>query len=347
MVKVENPGGGDHARGWGPPFAGDDAVIFHAMNRGKQGITVDLHAPAEVARLRRLIRDEADVVIQNLRPGTLPPLGLAAAALLAEQPALICCDIGAYGRDGPLRERPGYDPMVQAFGGLMSLLGEDGRPPVRVAVSIMDIGTGMWAAIGILAALAERQRSGRGGVVDTSLFETSCAWMTIPLASYLASGVLPGRAGSGVREIAPYQAFAAADGHIMVGAGNDALFGKLCAALGQPGLAADARFARNAGRVQHRAALVAALQAAFDGDSVAGWCARLEAAGVPCSPVQTLDAVVAHPQTAALGMIQTLDGLCTIGLPLRFDGARPDWTHKAPRLGEHTAAVLPEGGEAP
>src|SRR5689334_23061048 len=177
VIKVENPQGGDACRGWGPPFTDGTATAFHAFNRAKRGITIDLTDPAQVETLRGLIRDRADVLIHNLKFGTLDRYGLSAAALRAEKPSLVICNIGAFGSTGPLRDRPGYDPMMQAYGGLMSLLGEDGRPPVRVTASIIDMGAAMWAVIGILAALRERDRTGKGGIVDTSLLETGLAWM--------------------------------------------------------------------------------------------------------------------------------------------------------------------------
>jgi crotonobetainyl-CoA:carnitine CoA-transferase CaiB-like acyl-CoA transferase len=345
VVKLENPGAGDYARGWGPPFVEGVSTVFHAMNRSKRGIAADLSDEATRAKVRRLIVEEMDVVLHNLKPGALDKLGLGAEGLVAEKPGLIFCNIGAFGAKGPLSALPGYDPLMQAFGGLMSMLGEDGRPPVRVPVSIMDLATGMWTVIGILAAHAERARTGRGGVVDTSLYETSCAWMAIPLADYIASQVLPQRTGSGVGMIVPYQAFPCSDGHLMVASGNDNLFRRVCGVIGRPELADDARFAKNAGRVENRAAIVGILSDALARDTRAAWQAKLEAVGVPCGPVQTLDQVVAHPQTEALGILQTSadGGLRTIGLPVSFDGARPAYDTGAPGLGEHTAAVLGGG----
>jgi crotonobetainyl-CoA:carnitine CoA-transferase CaiB-like acyl-CoA transferase len=342
VVKLENPGAGDYARGWGPPFVEGTSTVFHSMNRHKRGIAADLADPDTRAKVRRLILGEMDVVLHNLKPGALDKLGLGAEGLLAEKPSLIFCNIGAFGRTGPLSQLPGYDPLMQAFGGLMSMLGEDGRPPVRVPVSIMDLATGMWTVIGILAAHTERARTGKGGIVDTSLYETSCAWMAIPLADYIASQVLPKRTGSGVGMIVPYQAFPCSDGHLMVASGNDNLFRKVCAVIGQPDLADDPRFARNAGRVENREAIVGILSAALAQDTRAAWQAKLEAVGVPCGPVQTLDQVVTHPQTEALGILQTSpDGtLRTIGLPVSFDGARPTYEAGAPGLGEHTDSVL-------
>jgi crotonobetainyl-CoA:carnitine CoA-transferase CaiB-like acyl-CoA transferase len=233
--------------------------------------------------------------------------------------------------------------MMQAYGGLMSLLGEDGRPPVRVTVSIIDMATAMWAVIGILAALQERGRTGRGKVVDTSLFETTLAWMTLPMSAYLATGEIPKRYGSGIEQIVPYQAFAAADGYIMVSAGNDNLFRRLCGAIGRPGLAEDARFRTNGDRVVNRRALVAILSDLFATEPIAVWTTRLEAAGIPNGPIQTVDQVAADPQTAAVGMIQRWVGetaLSLVGVPLSFDGVRPPFAKLAPQLGEDNAEIL-------
>jgi crotonobetainyl-CoA:carnitine CoA-transferase CaiB-like acyl-CoA transferase len=340
VIKVENPKGGDACRGWGPPFTEGTATAFHAFNRAKRGITIDLTEPVQVATLHRLICDRADVLIHNLKPGTLDRYGLSAAALTAEKPSLVYCNIGAFGAAGPLRDRPGYDPMMQAYGGLMSLLGEDGRPPVRVTVSIIDMATAMWAVIAILAALQERERTGRGGVVDTSLYETTLAWMTLPLSTYLANGQVPRRYGSGVEQIVPYQAFAAADGHIMVAAGNDNLFRRLCTAIGRPGLAEDARFRSNSDRVVNRQTLIEILSDLFATESIAVWAARLDAAGIPNGPIQTVDKVVSGAQTAALGIIQRLGAVSLVGLPLSFDGIRPPLAKLAPGLGEDNSAII-------
>jgi len=343
IIKVENPKGGDACRGWGPPFTEGTATAFHAFNRAKRGITIDLGDPAEVDRLRALIRDRADVLIHNLKHGTLGRYGLSADVLRAEKPGLVYCNLGAFGATGPLRDRPGYDPMMQAYGGLMSLLGEDGRPPFRGGVSIIDIATGMWSVIGILAALQERQRTGRGGVVDTSLYETTLAWMTLPISAYLANGEIPTRHGSGIEQIVPYQAFETADGFMMVAAGNDNLFRRLCAALGRPGLAEDPRFRTNSDRVVNRGSLIPILEDIFAAAPVDAWAAKLDAAGIPNSPIQSLDKVVGDAQTVALGIIQQGPGspaLSLVGLPLSFDGARPPFAKPAPRLGENNSEII-------
>jgi crotonobetainyl-CoA:carnitine CoA-transferase CaiB-like acyl-CoA transferase len=346
VIKVENPQTGDACRGWGPPFAEGAATCFHAVNRGKRGITIDLADPDGAAQLKALIVERADVVIQNLKYGALDRYGLGAAALIAAEPSLVCCNLAAFGATGPLRDRPGYDPMMQAYSGLMSLLGEDGKPPVRVAASIIDMGSAMWSVVGILAALQERARTGKGGIVDTSLYETGLAWMSIYLAGYLANGVIPERHGSGVDMIVPYQAFAAADGYLMVAAGNDNLFRRLCGAIGRPSLAEDVRFRTNGDRVVHRRELVPILSDVFAAERVAHWTALLDAAGIPNGPIHTLDQVVADAQTAALGIIQRQKqgGLSLVGLPLSFDGVRPPFAQPAPALGEDNQAIL---GRAP
>jgi crotonobetainyl-CoA:carnitine CoA-transferase CaiB-like acyl-CoA transferase len=344
VIKVENPKGGDACRGWGPPFTDGTATAFHAFNRAKRGITIDLGNPVQVETLRRLIRERADVLIHNLKYGTLDRYGLSAAALTAQKPSLVYCNIGAFGSSGPLRDRPGYDPMMQAYGGLMSLLGEDGRPPVRVTVSIIDMATAMWAVIGILAALQERGRTGRGGVVDTSLYETTLAWMTLPISAHLANGEIPTRHGSGVEQIVPYQAFASADGHIMVAAGNDNLFRRLCTAIGRPGLAEDSRYRTNSDRVVNRRTLIPILSDLFATQPLAVWAARLDAAGIPNGPIQTVDQVVVDPQTAALGIIQQLSSVSLVGLPLSFGGSRPPFAKLAPRLGEDNPKIIDRAG---
>ncbi|HEX3881246.1 MAG TPA: CoA transferase [Stellaceae bacterium] len=342
VIKVENPKTGDACRGWGPPFAEGAATCFHAVNRGKKGITIDLADEDDAARLKALILDRADVVIHNLKFGALDKYGLGAAELTAAKPRLVCCNLGAFGNTGPLRDRPGYDPMMQAYSGLMSLLGEDGRPPVRVTASIVDMGSAMWSVIGILSALRERDATGKGGTVDTSLYETSLAWMSIMLAGYLANGELPARHGSGVDMIVPYQAFAALDGFMMVAAGNDNLFRRLAGVIGRPSLAEDPRFRTNGDRVVNRAELVPILADIFATEKRAHWARLLEEAGIPNGPINTMEQVVADPQTLALGQIQRQpgSGLALVGMPLSFDGARPSFAKRAPTLGEDNGAIL-------
>lgn len=337
VVKLEKPGEGDYARGWGPPFFENDSAIFHGLNRSKQAITADLADPDQARRIRRFVANEADVLLHNLRFGALERLGFGPEALMADNPGLVYCNIGAFGAKGPLKERPGYDPLMQAFSGLMSILGEDGRPPVRVGVSIIDMASGMWAAIGILAALHERARTGKGGVVDCSLLETALAWMLNPITSYLCSGELPKRRGSASPDIVPYQAFKAEDNYIMVAAGNDSLFRKLCSAVGRPELADDPRFRSNKDRVVHRTELIALLIDVFARQPSAHWFDVLDKAGIPNGPIHEVDEVVTHPQVSALEMIQQApdSDLRLLGLPLQFDGRRASLGATAPDVGQH------------
>ena len=345
VVKVERPEGGDDARGWGPPFWRGTSPAFLTMNSDKRSITLDLKDPAAVAWLTAYLGD-ADVLVQNLRPGVLEAFGLGPEALLAKYPGLVYCSLWAFGRTGPLRLRPGYEPMVQAFAGLMTVNGDEGGPPTRIGTSILDYGTGMWAAIGTLAALVRRQQTGRGGVVDASLFETALAWLTGHYTSYRITGELPVPHRSGSRRLVVFQAFEAKDGPVIVAAGNDRLFAKLAQALGRPDWAQDARFATNAARVTNRAALIPEIEAIVRTRTKAEWLERLEQAGVPCAPIQNLAEVLAEPQTGATGMLQPVPelGLELLGLPLSFDGERPPIRRRAPHLGEHNGEILGERG---
>src|SRR5262245_30153407 len=337
VVKVESPGKGDYARDWGPPFAHGTSTLFHVLNHNKRGLALDLRDGITCARLKAFILDRADVVIQNMRPGAIDKLGLGAAALRGEKPALIYCDLGAYGGTGPLRERPGYDPLMQAHGGIMSVTGVDGGEPVRVGVSIVDQGSGMRADMAILAALNRRHPTGEGCHVSTSLFETAIGWMAPHIGGFLSGGAMRRPLGSGVTEIVPHQAFPTADGYIMVAAGNDNLFRALCGAIERTELASDDRFATNSKRVENRRVLVPMLEEIFRIKPRADWQARLDAAGVPAAPIENVAQVVASPQTEALGILQQdpdLD-LTLTGLPLEFDGRRPPYRVSAPKLGEH------------
>jgi crotonobetainyl-CoA:carnitine CoA-transferase CaiB-like acyl-CoA transferase len=348
VIKVENPTSGDYARGWGPPFWNGTASIFHALNRGKEGVAVDFSSPDEAASLRDFILTHADAVIQNLRPGILDKFGLTAEAMRAEKPALIWCDIGAFGATGPLAKKPGYDPLVQASTGIMSVTGEGDRPPVRVGVSLVDMGAGMWSVIGLLAALVARKDSGVGSEVSTSLYETGLAWMTVPLAAYEASGEARKPQGSGTAEIVPYQAFETADGWLMIAAGNDNLFRKLCGALSLDDMAQHPDYATNSARVVNRGGLIPRIAEAVRRHGSEALGLLLDAAGVPNAPLLTVDQVANHSQTKALDMTVRCegDGIDLMGIPLSFDGQRPRERSAAPGLGEHNeilrgAAVRP------
>lgn len=342
VIKVENPETGDYARGWGPPFLDDDATAFHALNRGKESVTLDFSDPEQLGLLRRLIA-RADAVIQNLRPGLLAKFGIDVADVRAEHPELIWCDIGAFGKAGPLAAKPGYDPLAQASSGIMSVTGEADRPPVRVGVSLVDMGSGMWTVIGLLAALVERQKTGQGAHVATSLFETGLAWMTIPLAAHAVSGEVRKPHGSGLAEIVPYQAFEAADGQVMIAAGNDRLFARLCEAIpGLAGLGADERFRQNRGRVMLRDELIPQIEAAIGRLRVAEVAALLDAAQVPNCPLLRVDQVWTHPQTEAVGILTPAGDHRWVGLPFSIDDHRPSSGGVAPRLGAQDQTIRQE-----
>ena len=337
VIKVEAPDKGDYARDWGPPFSHGTSTLFHVLNHNKRGLALDLRDRATCAQLKAFILGRADVVIQNMRPGAIDKLGLDAQVLRAEKPALIYCDLGAYGSSGPLRERPGYDPLMQAHGGIMSVTGIAGGEPVRVGVSIVDQGAGMWAAMGILAALNRRHTTGEGCHVSTSLFETAIGWMAPHIGGYLSGGAMRRPLGSGVTEIVPHQAFATANGHIMLAAGNDNLFRALCDVIERTDFVQDERFATNSKRVENRRVLIPMLEEIFRAKPTAEWLARLDDAGVPAAPIENVAEVIASKQTEALGILQKAPDLdmTLTGLPLEFDGKRPPYRFSAPKLGEH------------
>ena len=341
VVKIEKSGG-DDARKWGPPFLDGQAATFQSINRNKRSAVCDLRDALERGRLVDFIVQKADVVLQNLRPGQVESLGLGAQALLALKPALVYCNVGAFGAKGPLAERPGYDPLMQAFGGVMSVVGEEGRPPVRVGPSIIDQGTAMWGAVGVLAALYRRRESGKGGVVDVSLFETAAAWMGMYAAQYLGSGEIPVRHGSGAPGIVPYRAYKTTDGDLVVAAGNDSLFKKFASVLHLSAWANDARFATNPDRVKNAKALYGMIEIEMAKRSNAEWIALLDAAGVPCAPVQNVKQMLECEQMQALGLLQAVPGSSQplIGLPISFDGERPLPRSAPPALGTHTKEIL-------
>jgi len=344
VVKVERPGRGDDARAWAPPFWGRESATFMAFNRNKKSLTLDLKRDGGLDVLKRLLT-RADVFVQSLRAGVAEELGLDFAGARALNGRIVYCAITAFGTRGPLASLPGYDPLMQAYAGLMSVNGHPGQEPARVGTSIVDMGTGMWAALGIMAALRERDRTGRAIEVTTSLFETALMWVSYHALAHFGSGEVPQAQGSGTAMIVPYQAFPTADGYAMIAAGSDALFRRLCDAIGAAELAGDPRFTDNPSRVRHRAALVDALSAKTRELKTDDVLERLRAAGVPSSPILTVDRVLQEPQTEASGMLvgarhPRLPDYRSVGLPIRWDGARPGVRRVPPLLGEDTTDVL-------
>ncbi len=345
VIKIENPEGGDDARNWGPPFWNGAAVIFQSVNRNKMSAAVDMKDPEELARLRDFIVEEADVVIQNMRAGLVSKYGIG-AELRERNPQLIYCNLAAFGLKGPYLDRPGYDPLMQALGGIMSVTGNEGEPPVRVGVSIIDQGAGMWSVIGILSALHRRDVTGEGCTVDTSLFETALSWIASASGSVHATGRAPGRRGTENPGLVPYRVFEASDGYLMIAAGNDNLFRRLATAVGKADWLNDERFATNPRRVENRAMVNGAVQDVIGTKTVAEWLAIIEPVGVPVAPLQTIDQVIAHPQTQALGMQQQspdAPDMTLMALPLSFNGERPALRNAPPKLGQHSAMVLERG----
>jgi crotonobetainyl-CoA:carnitine CoA-transferase CaiB-like acyl-CoA transferase len=359
VVKVERPGVGDDTRRWGPPWLRDgrgeetgESSYFLSANRGKRSVTIDLARPEGQALVRRLAA-RADVLLENFRVGGLEQYGLGYADLSALNPRLVYCSITGFGQTGPCRHRAGYDFLLQAMGGLMSITGApDGAPgggPMKVGVAVTDVLTGMYAATAVLAALAHRERSGRGQHVDLSLLDVQVAMLANQAQAYLTTGEPPGRLGNAHPSIVPYQAFAAADGHLVLAVGNDGQFVRLCEVLGRPALATDPRFATNAARVEHRAALLGFLEPALASRPAAAWIAALEAAGVPCGPINDLRQVFEDPQVRHRGMRQEVDHpvagpVALVASPIRLSGTPVAPPAAPPTLGQHTDEVLAELG---
>lgn len=336
VLKIERVEGGDDARRMGQPFRHGDALAFHIFNRGKQSLAIDLKSVAGLAAFETLAA-QADILVHNLRPGVPAEMGLDGPTLCARHPRLIYCEISAFGHIGPMALRPGYEPLVQAYSGLSSTNGGPNDPPIRVGASVCDQGTGMWAVIGALALLQQRQRTGRGGVVQASLLETAMVWNAQKADAWINQGQLPVRHASGHPGFVPYEAFEASDGPFLICCGNDRLFGKLAQELGRPQWSADPRFATNQARLQHKQALFDELCPLLREHPRGQWMARFEAVGVPCSPILSVPEVMQEPQVQALGMLLPVPGedFSLTGLPLSFDGQRPGFASGAPRLGEH------------
>lgn len=348
VIKVERPRRGDDARAWAPPFWGQESSAFMSMNRSKRSLALDLKAQEGTEVLRRLIA-RADVLVQSFRSGVAEDLGIGYAQAREINPRLVYCSITAYGERGPLKDLPGYDPLMQAYGGLMSINGHPGQPPARVGTSIVDMGTGMWAAIGILGALRFRERTGKGSHVVTALFDSVLMWISYQMMGYFASGEVPQPQGSGTAMIAPYEAFPTADGYLMIAAASDALFARVCVALEIPEAARDPHFADNPSRVRNHQALFDLIAGITQREKTQPLQERLKAAGVPCAPILTIDQVATESQTQASGMLVSaphprIPDYRSVALPIAWDGERPGVRRLPPLLGEHTAEVLEELG---
>ncbi len=342
VVKIEKPEG-DDARIWGPPFADDGvtSLYFHSQNRNKRSVVLDLKLAEDVAALNKLC-ETADILIQNLRPGVVDEIGIGPEAMLVRHPRLIYCSIWAFGYQGPMRMNPGFDPLLQAYGAMMSVTGRPEDPPTFCGASINDKATGMFCTIGALAALRMRDKTGKGCLVDTSLFDSAVHWVEGSVNSYLASGKVAQRHGTGSPVIVPYQTFDTADHPICLAPGNDRLWARCAAVLGHPDWATDARFTKSAQRVAHKTVLLPMIAAALKTQTRAHWVAAMEKAGVPCSPVNDIADLVTSAQFAAVDLVQQLPegGPRVVGLPISFDRKRPRSTRPSPKLGEHTAEVL-------
>ncbi|HEU5321056.1 MAG TPA: CoA transferase [Methylomirabilota bacterium] len=347
VVKVEVPGTGDDSRGFAPPWAPDgSAAYFFAVNRNKRSIALNLKQPRE-AEILRALAARADVLVENFTPGTMEDLGLGWERLRAANPRLVYCAISGFGASGPDRARAGYDTILQAVTGLMSITGEAAGPPVKTGVALIDEITALYAHGAILAALRHRDATGHGQKVECSLLESGVAAMLNAATNYLIAGTVMRRWGSAQETVVPYQAFRVRDGYLVVGAANDRLWRRLCETLGAPEWADDPRFATNADRVAHREALVALIEARLAARDRAEWLAAFARAGLPAGPINTVDQVFADPQVLHRGMVQTVQhptagALRLVGIPVKFSDSPGEIRRPPPRLGEHTAAVLRE-----
>jgi crotonobetainyl-CoA:carnitine CoA-transferase CaiB-like acyl-CoA transferase len=343
VIKVERPAGGDDTRRWGPPFRGPDAAYFLSVNRGRRSVALDLTRPDHREVLDRLLAS-ADVVVENFLPRHLERFGLDPDAELARHPGLVWTSIRGAGSDGPAGDEPGYDAMVQARSGLMSITGPAGGPPTKVGVAVGDLFAGLHTAVAVLAALRHRDRSGQGQRIEVPLLETTIALLANQAANYLIGGQVPEPLGNHHPNIAPYGAYACAGGAVVIGAGNDAQFRRLCVALGRPELADDPRFSENATRVGHAAALTGELEAVLTTRPAGHWQAALGAAGVPVAPVNRLDQVFADEHVRAVGLVAEVEHasgpLPQVRAPVAMSATPPALTLPPPLLGEHTEEIL-------
>lgn len=341
VIKIEKPDGGDDARGWGPPFIEEASIMFHVTNRNKRSVTLDMKNAADIEKLENLVRD-ADILIQNLRSGVVGTLGVGPEEMTAINPRLIYCSIWAFGPRGPLSKAPGFDPLLQAYSGVMMQTGRRDDPPTFCAPAINDKATAQWCVIGALAALQQRHVTGKGCVIDTSLLDSAASWVDSSLATHHVTQELSPRTGTAAAAIVPYQVFETADIPLVIAAGYDRLFHKCAAVLGFPEWASDPRFARGRDRFLNRDVLIDLMAAVLLTKTRAEWITAFEAVGVPCSPVNTIVELSQTEQFKASDLLRTLPGseLPVIGLPISFDGQRPHPHSGAPKLGEHNDEVL-------
>jgi formyl-CoA transferase len=341
VLKIERVEGGDDARRMGPDFRHGDALTFHMVNRNKKSVALDLKSEAGKADFERLAAS-ADILIHNLRPGAAEALGIGGPELTARHPRLIYCAISAFGHIGPMKDRPGYEPLIQAYSGLSSTNGGPDDPPMRLGVAVCDQGTGMWIVIGALAALQRRHSTGRGTIVTASLLETALVWAAQRGDARINEGKMPPKHRSGHPALVPYEAFDVRDSPFIICCGNDRLFARLARELGRPEWSEDARFATNRARLTNKTTLVVLMGEILRTQPRAIWIERLEAVGVPAAPINTLPEALSEPQTRALGILQDVPGedYKLTGSVLSFDGVRPAIRSAAPRLGTGTAEAL-------
>jgi crotonobetainyl-CoA:carnitine CoA-transferase CaiB-like acyl-CoA transferase len=334
VVKVERPGAGDDTRSWGPPYVEEGATYYLGLNRGKRSVALDLADPADLA-LARELATRADVLVESFRPGTMSRLGLDLDELRREHPRLVTCTISAFGTGEAARALPGYDLLLQAMGGIMSVTGDPDGLPTKTGTALVDMLCGLFAANGILAALRARDRDGAGQHVEVSLLDTSLAGLLNLASGYLNAGVVPGRMGNDHPSIVPYGTYEAADGPFALAVGSDGLFARLCRELGRPDLAEDERFATNTARLQHRDELGEQLGAAFAAAGAAEWVARLRAAGVPAGPVNDVAQAFAFAASLDLEPVDETGGVRTVRSPVRMDRTPVRVQRRPPRLDEH------------
>ncbi len=344
VIKIEHPAHGDDTRAWGPPFVAGESAYFLSVNRNKESLALDLKAPEARGIIATLLA-AADVLVENFRPGIMTRLGLGYEAVSRDYPGLVYCSISGFGQTGPRAGEAGYDAVIQAEGGLMSVTGSPDGPPFRLGVPIADLAAGMFAAQGILLALLARTRSGRGQRVDVGMLDAAAALLTYQAGITFATGHAAGRLGNRHVSIVPYDTFAAADGTLVVAVGNDVQWRRFCAALGAPGLADDGRFATNAARVQHRDALRPILERLLTPRTRAAWVTTLREAGVPCGSVRDVAEALADPQLEARAMIESVDHLTAgairvLGVPIKLSDSPGAVRTAPPALGQHSDAIL-------